>query len=171
MMMMKKTFFYNFFPTKSEEEASPKAAGQVSRVLVEARDVLPPPAADPANPWQIRKTLTQYEVITGMLVAPFAETMEHVFRYWGLCTATRVVLGQKTAVEVWDVTAAAEQNCPPKRYAGCCFEVLPSDDYVLACMDLFKDRNLAPEDEVGLYWDFNCSVFRFKLLRKAAAVK
>nr|GMD76530.1 hypothetical protein A4A49_59639 [Ipomoea batatas] len=162
--MIKKTFFYNFIPSKAEEDAckATNSPWQVSRVLVEARDVVPPAAPDPANPWQIRKALSHYEVITGKLVAPFAEAFEHVFRYWTLCMANQTVLGQKTNVIVWDVT---DQN-NPKRY-GAAFEILPSDDYTLACMDLFKDRSMGIEDEIGLYWDYKGSTFQFKLLRKA----
>ncbi|CAH9129544.1 unnamed protein product [Cuscuta epithymum] len=161
--MLKKTFFYNFIPSKVEEEACMAGTGtwQVQRTLLELRDVFPPPMVDPANPWQIRKVLTHYEAIAGKLVVPFADAFDHVFRYWGLCMVNQVVMGQKSNVVLWDVT---DQNSP-KRYGGW-FEVLPGDDYILACMDLFKERGMAVEDEVGLYWDFKSSAFHFKLLHK-----
>lgn len=79
--------------------------------------------------------------------------------------ANRVVLGHKVNVIVWDVT----EETSPKRYRNDAvfFEMLPNDDYMLACMDLFKDRYLNVDDEIGMYWDPRASTFQFKLLRRA----
>ncbi|KAL3508191.1 hypothetical protein ACH5RR_033573 [Cinchona calisaya] len=164
---MKKTFYHNFMPSKAEEEAC-KANNiqfQPTRVLVEIKDVYPPPVLDHHNPWKIKKTLIQYEVVTGKLVISFFNTFDHIFRYWTLAMANHVVLGHKVGVVFWDVT---DQN-NPKRYCSdsIYFEMLPNDDFVLACMDVFKERSLSVDDEIGLYWDLRSSTFQFKLLRKA----
>ncbi|CAK9145684.1 unnamed protein product [Ilex paraguariensis] len=161
---MKKVFYYNYIPNKAEEEACKvsNTPWQVTRVLEEIRDIYPPPVIDYQNPWQIKKTLTHYEAATGKLVVSFVDAFEHVFRYWTLCMANHVVLGHKVTVIVWDVT---EQN-NPKRYRNdsVFFEMLPNDDYILACMDVFKDQCLNVDDEIGVFWDPRASTFQFKLL-------
>lgn len=154
-------------PSKAEEEAC-KATNtqfQPTRVLVEIKDVYPPPVLDYHNPWKTKKAIIQYEVVTGKLVIPFLNTFEYIFRYWTLAMANHVVLGHRVSVVLWDVTDQSN----PKRYCGdsIYFEILPNDDYVLACMDLFKDRSLNIDDEIGLYWDLRSSTFQFKLFRKA----
>lgn len=72
--------------------------------------------------------------------------------------ANLVVLGHKVNVSLWDVT---EEN-NPKKYDSNYFEILPNDDYALVCLDLYKDRGLSVDDEIGLYWDPRSSTFVFK---------
>lgn len=163
---MKKSFYYNFVPSTAEEQVSKTANAhyQVTRVLVEIRDIYPPPVLDYQNPWQIKKTLTHYEVNTCKIRISFFEMLEHVFRYWNLCMANNVVLGHKVNVILWDVT----DHHNPKRYRNenVYVEMLPSDDYILGCTELFKDLGLNVDDEIGLYWDPRASTFQFKLLCK-----
>ncbi|XP_075101632.1 B3 domain-containing protein At5g26805-like [Nicotiana tabacum] len=156
---MKKTFFYNFIPSKAEEEAC-KASNTpwvVTRQLIEIRDIYPPPVLDLKNPWQIKKTVTYDEAVVGKLVLPFIDVFEYIFRYWTLDMANLVVSGHKVNVSLWDVT---EEN-NPKKYDNY-FEMLPNDDYALVCLDLYKDRGLSVDDEIGLYWDPRSSTFVFK---------
>lgn len=160
---MKKTFCYNFVPSK-EEEAACKANNtpfQVKGTLVEIRDLYPPPVIDFQNPWQIKKTLTHYEVVTGKVVVPFSDAFEHVFRHWTLSMTGRVVVRHRLNVILWDVT---EQTNPKRYQDGIFFEMLPNDDFVIACMDLFKDRYLKVGDEIGLFWDPRASDFQFKIV-------
>ncbi|KAL3505608.1 hypothetical protein ACH5RR_030990 [Cinchona calisaya] len=166
---MKKTFYHNFMPSKEEEEEEASKATntrlQTTRVLVEINDVHPPPILDYNNPWNIKKKLIQYEVVARKFVISFTNTFDHIFRYWTLAMANHVVLGHRMSVVLWDATD--EKN--PKKYCGdtVYFEILPNDDYVLACMDLFKDHSLNVDDEIGLYWDLRSSSFQFKLFLKA----
>ncbi|KAA8527348.1 hypothetical protein F0562_034937 [Nyssa sinensis] len=153
-MKMKKTFYYNFIPTEAEEAAckANKTPFEITRVLVDIRDMHPPVTVfDSQNPWKIKKSLTQYEVVTGKLVLSFKDAFDHVFRYWTLCMANHVVLGHKMHVIVWDVS----EETNPKRYRndGTFLEMLPNDDYALTCPDLVQNRHLNAEDEIGLYWD------------------
>ncbi|KAL2459354.1 Uncharacterized protein Fot_55043 [Forsythia ovata] len=133
-------------------------------IIGEIKDVYPPPVLDYQSPWQIKKILTHYEVNTGKIRVSFFDMFEHVFRYWNLCMANNVVLGHKVNVILWDVT----DNHNPKRYRNesVYVEMLPNDDYILACMELFKDLSLNIDDEIGLYWDPRASTFQFKLLCK-----
>lgn len=164
---MKNTFYYNFLPTKAEEEAckANKTPYKVTRALVDMRDIYPPPLVDFQKPWQIKRTLTHYEAVTGRVVVSFIDTMEHVFRYWTLGMANGVVLGDKVNVILCDVTDQSN----PKRYCSTdvFFERLPNDDFILACMELFKDRSLSVGDEIVLFWDPRVLNFQFKLLRRA----
>ncbi|KAF3615514.1 putative agglutinin-2-like [Capsicum annuum] len=151
---MKKTFFYNFFPSKAEEEAcnvnnTPWVA---TRELVEIRDIYPAPIIDLEDPWQIKKRITRDEVILGKLVIPFFESFEYILRYWKLDMAKSLVMSENgMSVKVWDITKETE----PKKYDGgnVCFRKLYTDDYSLSCMGLFNDHRLNVGDEIGLYWD------------------
>ncbi|KAG5606534.1 hypothetical protein H5410_028026 [Solanum commersonii] len=69
---MKKTFFYNFFPSKVEEEACKVNNTQhvVTRELMETNDLYPAPKIDLQNPWQINKKSTHDEIIVGKLMIP-----------------------------------------------------------------------------------------------------
>ncbi|KAG5581141.1 hypothetical protein H5410_051768 [Solanum commersonii] len=57
LLSMKKTFFYNFFPSKAEEET--------------CKDLYPAPKIILQNPWQIKKKITHNEIVVGMLMIPF----------------------------------------------------------------------------------------------------
>ncbi|KAI8007611.1 hypothetical protein LOK49_LG07G02593 [Camellia lanceoleosa] len=152
---MKKTLFFNLIPSKAEEDAA-KATNtqfQVSRVLVEIRDLYPPPLPDPNNPWQIRKRTTPNDVATGRLVLSYNDTFEHIFRHWTVDMANFVLYGNKAPVVVWDVT----EDTNPLRYRSdsIYFEKASNADdfFVLGWLDLARTRLVNPGDEVGLYWD------------------
>ena len=59
MLILKKTFFYNFFPSKINEEACNvnNTPHVVTRELAEIRDIYPAPIIDWQKPWQIKKKL------------------------------------------------------------------------------------------------------------------
>ncbi|KAL0432742.1 UNVERIFIED_CONTAM: hypothetical protein Slati_2608500 [Sesamum latifolium] len=164
----KKTFYYNFFPSKAEELDSLKArkgpvgsASDVGRVLIEMRDIYPPPVLDPDNPWLLRKTLNHYEIAFGKLVLSSNDTFDHVIRYWGLGMANYVALGQKVGVALWDVT---EEKNPRKYWNNDIYlQMMANDDCVVSCMELMKDRKLKVDDEIGMYWDSKEADFKFKL--------
>ncbi|KAK4353232.1 hypothetical protein RND71_028750 [Anisodus tanguticus] len=163
---MKKTFLYNFFPSKEKEETSndSKTPLIVTRRLLEIRDMYSAPVIDPQNSWKIKKVVTHHEMIIGKQVMPFAEVLEHVLGNWTLGSAKLVTLGHKKHVDLWEVT---EEN-NPKTYLneGTYIEILLSQDNALVCVNLFKDRGLSVDDETGLYWDPMSSNFKFKLIKK-----
>jgi hypothetical protein len=167
---MKKTFFYNFFPTKEEELAclANNTPHKVTRVLVEIRDVYPPPVINCHDPWVIKKKLTMFEVASGQIVISFHDTFEYIFRYWSFNAANNVVLGNKVPVFLGDLSNPMN---PEKFYKGTnvYFEMLRNDDYVLACKDMFQDLCLGIDDEIGLCVPPNVTVpvIMFKLLCKA----
>ncbi|KAK4428432.1 hypothetical protein Salat_1142800 [Sesamum alatum] len=165
----KKTFYYNFFPTKAEEESSKvstvesRPAG-LSYVMVEIRDITPPPVVDPRNPWRIKKTLNHHEIDSGKLVLSWNDMFDHVLRYWPIGSANMIALGIRVGVAIWDVT----QEEDPRKYeeSDACLQLQleTKDCFVLACMALMKDRNLKVYDDVSLYWDPKKFAFQFKLL-------
>ncbi|KAK4434159.1 hypothetical protein Salat_0578600 [Sesamum alatum] len=164
----KKTFYYNFFPSKAEEESSKARKGPVGsssdvvgRVLVEMRDIYPPPVLDPDNPWCLRKTLNHYEIAFGKLVLSSNDMFEHVIRYWSLGMANYVALGQKVGVTLWDVTE--EENPRTYRNNDVYLQMMANDDCVLSCMELVKERKLKVDDEIGMYWDSKETSFKFKV--------
>lgn len=160
----KKTFYYNFVPTKAEEEAlkARKASGGLvdGRVLTEIRDLYPQPTIDPSNPWIIKKTLNQYEVVQGKLALSCNDAFEHVIRYWTFGMSNYVTMGYRIGVYLWDATD--EEN--PRKYHGkdVYLQMMPNDDFVLSCLDLFK--KLKVDDQVLVYWDCKNSCFKFKAL-------
>ncbi|KAF3637288.1 putative agglutinin-2-like [Capsicum annuum] len=167
---MKKTFFYNFFPSKVEEEACKvnNIPWIPTRELVEIRDIYPAPIIDLEDPWQIKKTITHDEVILGKLVIPFFESFEYILRYWTLDMTKNLVMDENgVCVNVWDVT---KENAP-KNYDGgsVCFRKLYTDNYSLSCMRLFNDCRLGVGDEIGLYWNPGSLSFMFKLLSQVHA--
>ncbi|KAK4716948.1 hypothetical protein R3W88_015286 [Solanum pinnatisectum] len=162
---MKTVFFYNFIPSKAEEESCRESNTPwiVTRQLVEIRDIYPAPIIDLQNLWLIKKMITHYETVIGKHVLPFAEAFEHVFRYWTLDTVKSITSGHRKNIDLWDVT---EEN-NPKNYhnEGTFIEVLPNEDYALVCADLFRNCRLRV-NEVGLYWNPRFSFFKFKLIHK-----
>ncbi|WMV50921.1 hypothetical protein MTR67_044306 [Solanum verrucosum] len=89
LLSMKKTFFYNLFPSKVEEEACKvkNTPHVVTRELVEIRDLYPAPKIDLQNPWPIKKSIAHDEIVVGMLMIPLFEMFEYILRYWTLDTA------------------------------------------------------------------------------------
>ncbi|KAK4372781.1 hypothetical protein RND71_008165 [Anisodus tanguticus] len=132
LVTMKKTFFYNFFPSKAEEEAceANKTPWVATRELIEIRDIYPAPKIDLENPWQIKKKIIHDEVVLGKLVVPFFETFEYILRYWKLDETKSLVNGYGICVNVWDITPEND----PKKYEGgsVCFRKLYNDDYSLS---------------------------------------
>lgn len=181
--LMKKTFYYNFYPTKEEElEEAVKggSSGDVARVLVEIADIhyQPPPPLIISDPRHIVRAISASEVMTGVLFLPFKETFEHVFRYWSMEEANIVVNGHnKFPVTVWDVT---DYNLrPPMVYGkdhGIYFHKGHMDEYyVLACVDVIRNRRIKVGDEIGLAWDRSNGLmpgkFLFKLLSRVDGAK
>jgi len=164
LLSLKKTFFYNFFPSKAEEEDCKlnNTPHVVTRELIEIRDIYPPPKIDLENSWQIKKKITHDEVIVGKLMIPFFETFEYILRYWTLDEAKSLENGCDVPVGVCDVT---EENIPKKYEGGSvCLRKLYNDDFYLSCIKLFNSRGLSVGNEIGLYWDPRSSSFIFKLL-------
>ncbi|KAL2480884.1 3-octaprenyl-4-hydroxybenzoate carboxy-lyase [Abeliophyllum distichum] len=164
---MRKTFYHNFYPNKAEEETFNVRSILMhsttkNKILVEIRDVFPPPIIDPRDPWQMKKSIRYYEILEGELVVTFKDAFEHILRYWTLNMANLIVVGKDVGVIIWDVTE--EYN--PKKYQSpeIYFKMIPSGDFVLTCAGLIRDRNLNAYDKIGLYWDAKASHFMFKLL-------
>uniref|UniRef100_A0A7N0TI86 Uncharacterized protein n=1 Tax=Kalanchoe fedtschenkoi TaxID=63787 RepID=A0A7N0TI86_KALFE len=153
-------------PSKMEEDHCRKTnkAYQVTKILVEIRDVYSPPLADPTNPWLIRKKLTAPEAMTGKILVSHREAFDHVFRHWTLDMTTFAVMGSKLPVAVWDFT---EDNNPVRFCSDkIFFERGPSENYIMGMMDLVQSRGISPLDEIGIYWDVRSSAFHFKLLSR-----
>ncbi|GFP82042.1 hypothetical protein PHJA_000347500 [Phtheirospermum japonicum] len=162
----RKSFVYNFFPLKEDEERSAAISTafgpRLHRGLVEIRDVHPPPELDPHHPWKIKKTLNPYEIASGKIIVSFQDAFEHVLRYWNYFMAKHVTMfGRKVSVVVWDVTN--EKN--PRKYEGnnVFFQMTPSEQCLITCSEMMKDRKLKADDNIGLYWEPRESVFRFRL--------
>ncbi|KAI6695048.1 hypothetical protein NL676_022758 [Syzygium grande] len=166
-MVMKKTFYYNFMPTKAEEEAA-KARNvpyQVTRTLFEINDISPPQLlADPNYPWLIRKTIVNSEIMTGKLVLSHNDTFDHVFRYWMLETCNHVVMGGRYPVALVDLT----DEKSPRRYQGkhTLLERGLNETYLLGWLDIVRNRLFNTGDVVGLFWDVRSGTFHFKMLRR-----
>ncbi|XP_069146023.1 putative B3 domain-containing protein At1g51970 [Solanum lycopersicum] len=169
LLSLKKTFFYNFFPSKEEEEACKinNTPYQVTRKLVEIRDLYPAPRIDRQNPWQIKKKLTHDEIVVGMLIIPFFEMFEYILRYWTLGVAKSLENGCKVCVDMWDIT----EETIPKKYEGgsVWFKKLFYEDFSLWSIELFKDRRLGESDEIGIYWDPRSATLVFKLLSQVGS--
>ncbi|XP_057480063.1 uncharacterized protein LOC130767265 [Actinidia eriantha] len=170
---MKKTLYYNFIPTKAEEEeeeckaTATAAPYKPTWALVELQDVYPPPVFDPLNPWQIKKVLTPAEVGSGRIVLSHNETFHYVFRYWTTEMTHHVVMSQKKKnVLVRDVTD--EDNPTSYINEDMFFEQVDADCeyYVLGCEELVRGRRLHAGDEIGLFWDMKTDAFQFKVLSR-----
>lgn len=161
---MKKTFYYKFLPSKAEEEEA-KANNkpfQITRELVEIRDLFPAPVIDPFNPWQIKKVVTETDIVTGKLVLSHQEVFDYVFRYWSLEMCNYLLGGNKFYAVIWDQTD--EKN--PLRFHNekIYLEQGPQDTYMLRWLDLVRKSMINPNDEIGLYWQTKSGTFQFKVL-------
>ncbi|KAG8643863.1 hypothetical protein MANES_11G074200v8 [Manihot esculenta] len=168
--MMRKTFYYSFLPTKSEEEAAAarNAQHQVTRTIVEIKDFLTPPGIEPTYPWQIRRPITRNEVATGEILLSHEEMFEHVFRYWNLESANHLVQGNKCFVTLIDYT---EENLP-KTFQNVCVKSGPNDTYVVGMMEVVRGRVINPGDEIGFFWDVRPATygFAFKVFRRGNSI-
>ncbi|XP_055808506.1 uncharacterized protein LOC129877051 [Solanum dulcamara] len=162
----KKTFSYNFIPSRTEEEEN-NTSWVVTRELKETD---PPRRIHLNNVRHMMKKITIEDLTFGELRIAFFATFEYILPYWNLELATSLVNGNMVRVGLWDVT---EQNGRPNRYKGgsFTFRKLRNDDYSLSCMRLINDRGLAVGDEISLCWDPRCSKFRFSLLSKVCRKK
>ncbi|XP_049399863.1 uncharacterized protein LOC125863941 [Solanum stenotomum] len=169
LLSLKKTFFYNSFPSKAKEEAckvnnTPHA---MTRELVEIRYLYPAPKIDLQNPWQIKKKITHDKIVVGMLMIPFFEMFECIFRYWTLEMAKTLENGCIVCVDMWDVT---ERNVSKKYEGGSVWlRKVYNDDFSLWCIELYNDRGLGDGDEIRLYWDPRFSCLVFKLLSQVGS--
>ncbi|WCJ40262.1 hypothetical protein M5689_021192 [Euphorbia peplus] len=166
---MRKTFFYNFFPSKAEEEAEAarNAHHQVTRSLIEIRDWNSGHRFDPTNPWQIRRVVTRNEIAMGEITLSHEEMLEYVLRSWKLESANHVVQGNKCMVVLMDYT---EENMP-KTYPNSYVKAGGTNNecYVVGLADVFRGRVISAGDEIGLFWDMRPTSFGFcfKLLRRS----
>ncbi|PQP94413.1 B3 domain-containing protein [Prunus yedoensis var. nudiflora] len=175
---MKKTFYYNFFPTKAEEQEEAKKGGsssgekQISRVLIEMHDFpdnQPPLLLKHTDPRRIIKAVSVSEIQMGILFFSFSETFEHIFRHWTLDEVNLVQSGyNKFHVLVKDVTDHEETEYRSDRIF---FQRLQNDEfYILGCLDVIRNRYLSAGDEIGLAWERDrngTGMFLFKLLSRS----
>ncbi|CAO2840248.1 unnamed protein product [Amaranthus hypochondriacus] len=177
---MKKTMFYNFFPTKKEEmiALATNVPYKPTATLIEIRDNNPNPIpasmtlnssnVDPSNvnndPWRIRKLLDSDEMITGRIRLTQGDVFEHIFRYISFECANNIVTGKKMYVQVCDVT---DENSPimygpydEHTY----LEKVVNDEFVLGLnLALVRSRGFKKDDQIGIYYDPRNQVFYFKL--------
>lgn len=176
MTTMKKTIYYDFFPTKEEEEEEaakrdPKSQPLQRRTLVEIRDFYHQALPDLNNPWLIKKVLQLEEIQSSKLILPFNDTFEHIFRYWSMEVVNNILKGERFYVSIWDVS---DVSGPARRYKsnGIFLEEEVNNGgefYYLGWKDLVQDRSFNPGDEIGLFWDVKFGIFQFKLLSHKAA--
>ncbi|KDP41879.1 hypothetical protein JCGZ_26897 [Jatropha curcas] len=168
---MRKTFYYNFLPTKAEEEAAVarKAQHHVSRTIVEIRDWFAPARMDPTNPWQIRRAISRSEVATGEFLLSHEEMFEHVFRFWNVELANHLVQGNKCFVVLIDYS---EENMPKTFQSSYVKNGAKNDTYLLGFVEVLRCRVINPGDEIGLFWDTRPASygFAFKLLRRGNSI-
>lgn len=164
---MTKTWYYNFIPTKAEEEAAKvqNMHYQVTRTLVEINDISPVQLpVDPNYPWLIRKAVGSGELRTGKLMLSHNDTFDHVFRYWTLEMCNHVVMGGRYLVTLVDFT---DEKSPRAYQSEHTFlERGLNETYLLGWLDIVQSRIFNAGDEVGLLWDIRAQVFHFKLLRR-----
>ncbi|KAL9228523.1 hypothetical protein vseg_004095 [Gypsophila vaccaria] len=163
---MKKTYYYNFFPTKQEELAAlaTNRPYQVTRTLIEIRDDAPPlNVFDPSNPWKIRKRLEAQEVTSGKIRLSHEDVFENIFRYASLESANDVVMGKKVHVKVCDMTDDSGHVMYGPYDDQVFFEKALHDEYVLALhMAMVRNHGLKKGDEIGIFYDAKNEIFYFK---------
>ncbi|KAG5606683.1 hypothetical protein H5410_028175 [Solanum commersonii] len=140
---LNKTFFYNFFPLKDEEEACKlnNTPHVVTRELIEMRDIYPSSKIDLENRWQTKKKITRDEIIVRKPVR---------------CAC-------------WCVGCNGGE-CPKKYQGGSfCLRNLYNDDFPLSCMELFNNCGFGDCDEIGIYWDPRSLSLMFQLLSPICA--
>ncbi|KAK6793593.1 hypothetical protein RDI58_007046 [Solanum bulbocastanum] len=110
---------------------------------------------------KIKKTVTQFEQFTKVLVLPFAIALAHVFPHWKKEMVQLVEKGNMLRVQLWNVTEDNNHKSDESAYV---VEMKPCKDYVIVSADLFENRGLSYSDEIELYWDSNSNNFKFKLI-------
>uniref|UniRef100_A0A3Q7IHE5 TF-B3 domain-containing protein n=1 Tax=Solanum lycopersicum TaxID=4081 RepID=A0A3Q7IHE5_SOLLC len=118
-------------------------------------------AAPVQGPRKIRKTITQFEQLTRLLVLSFAFALAHVFPH---CMEEMVQLvdqGNTHRFELLDVT---EEKNPTNDAGANVVKMQPCKDYAIVCADLFENRGLIYGDKIELHCDTNSHDFKFKLI-------
>ncbi|KAK6783726.1 hypothetical protein RDI58_017180 [Solanum bulbocastanum] len=113
------------------------------------------------GPRKIRKTITQFEQLTKLLVLPFAFTLAHVFPHWMEGMVQLVEEGNMHRFELLDVI---EENNSKNDKGAYVVKMKPCKDYAIVCADLFENRGLSYGDEIELCWDTNSHNFKFMLI-------
>ncbi|KAL3726270.1 hypothetical protein ACJRO7_031197 [Eucalyptus globulus] len=105
--MMAKIWFYNFIPTKAEEEAAKAQTMhyQVTRILVEINDIGPGQfLADPNYPWLIRKAVGSSEIMTEKLMLSHNDIFHHTYLLgWLDIVQNRVFNSGDEVGLLWDI--------------------------------------------------------------------
>uniref|UniRef100_A0A3Q7FJJ9 TF-B3 domain-containing protein n=1 Tax=Solanum lycopersicum TaxID=4081 RepID=A0A3Q7FJJ9_SOLLC len=109
----------------------------------------------------IKKTVTQFERSTKLLVLPFAIALEYVFRHLMKEMVQLVEKGNILCVQLWDVTDDNNHKNYENTYV---VKMEPCEDYAIYCDDLFENCELSYGDEIEIYWDSNTNNFKFKLI-------
>lgn len=166
----KKIFFYNFIPSKLEEEHCKlfNKTYLVTKSIIKIRDVSPAPYFDPVNPWHIKRTLMSEDITSSQIYIKYNEAFDYVFRYWSLEMVNAVVmLEKKLLLVVWDLS---DENKPVNFSGEAMFLEKGCDEgYNLGILELLKSkRSIKIGDEIGLYWDVRASAFMFKVLRSSS---
>lgn len=171
---MKKTFYYNFFPTKDEEIKVTKAGSakkHISCDLIEIRELDYQPRFKPKDPWHIKKVVEAAEIETGILRLSWSDTLDHIFRYWDVETANLVTRGKKIFVGV----DLSDPTRPIKLYQGenIYLQKKQDDEYVydFGLKDLVVDKHFKAGDLIGLTWDCRYGIFQTKVLSKGNAAR
>ncbi|KAL8493453.1 hypothetical protein ACS0TY_024604 [Phlomoides rotata] len=162
---VRKSYCYNFYPSRVEEEGGEPntsiTGSRYKRMLVEIRDVYPPPIPNPHSPWQIKKIINHYEIASGKIIVSFNDTFNYILRYWNPCMADYLAIsGYRIGVTMWDVTNVNN----PRKYKGedIYLQITTSENYILTCMRMMRERNLKAGDQICIYWNTKAFCFILK---------
>lgn len=105
---MRKAFYYNFIPTKSEELDAKSGANSNKKSCCSVVEIRPfslnLSLKDPNYPWEIENVVTFLEIEKGIILLSTNDTLNHIFQYWSLDTTNFIVAGKTIHVDVLDVT-------------------------------------------------------------------
>ncbi|KAL9670371.1 hypothetical protein QQ045_007922 [Rhodiola kirilowii] len=167
---VKKTIFYNFFPSKMVEATCNEThlPFQWSEQLIEIRDVQSQPGLAFLG---IRRILTDSEVHEGKIHLTHHVAFEHVFRLLSMYETSIVVFGNGTGIflTLWDFTGYdSYENLmfdSTLRHQAL-FQKCPDGHYSLEISELIVMRRIRPGDEFLLIYRQELSAFTFKLWRR-----
>ncbi|KAK9911190.1 hypothetical protein M0R45_035111 [Rubus argutus] len=174
---MKKTFYYNFFPTKDEEIKVAKAGNakkHISCDLIEIRELDYQPLFNRNDPWHIKKVVEAAEIKTGILRLSWRDTLDHIFRYWDVETANMVTRGKKIFVGILvDLSDLTRSFKPPYQGENIYLQKMPNERYVydFGLKDLVVDKHFKEGDLIGLTWDCRYGIFQTKVLSRGNAAR